>query len=225
MSLSESSNRISFLDSLKGFTILCVIIGHVALGYLKTNVYSNYSEGIFRIYDTMYSFHMPLFMMISGYVFSMAYFKNLESPSYPNIRRQTINNIIVYLWVSILFLLLKIPFGKFTATDNVTFSTIAMIWAKPYGIYWYLYALILFYPLFSIPIIHRGNKVIVFIVLLALNLLSPFIHIGWFDMPRLLYHTFFFYIGFLSFQFKDKLLGNKLITPPARNFSPALLPI
>lgn len=51
--------RISYIDQLKGIAILLVVLGHV-IGY-------NNCENSF-LWRFIYSFHMPLFMFISGYV-------------------------------------------------------------------------------------------------------------------------------------------------------------
>lgn len=51
--------RISYIDQLKGIAILLVVLGHV-IGY-------NNCEDSF-LWRFIYSFHMPLFMFISGYV-------------------------------------------------------------------------------------------------------------------------------------------------------------
>lgn len=53
--------RISYIDQLKGIAILLVVLGHV-IGY-------NNCENSF-LWRFIYSFHMPLFMFISGYVCS-----------------------------------------------------------------------------------------------------------------------------------------------------------
>lgn len=57
-------NRIPYIDNIKCFAIICVMLGH-ALQYLEgdrlENVYS---------FNFIYTFHMPLFMMVSGYFFS-----------------------------------------------------------------------------------------------------------------------------------------------------------
>lgn len=51
--------RLQYVDSLRGFCIMLVVLGHVLQHY-----YSN-ENLLFRI---IYSFHMPLFMFLSGYV-------------------------------------------------------------------------------------------------------------------------------------------------------------
>lgn len=53
--------RLFYIDALRGFAIILVVLGHVLQNY-----YVPYEENIaFRV---IYSFHMPLFMFLSGYV-------------------------------------------------------------------------------------------------------------------------------------------------------------
>lgn len=56
--------REEWLDQLKGFSIFLVVYGHCIqyLG-LSGTFWNN------RIFQIIYSFHMSLFMMISGYLF------------------------------------------------------------------------------------------------------------------------------------------------------------
>ncbi len=53
--------RLFYLDFLKGFAILLVILGHV----IQYNINDPYNNIVFRY---IYAFHMPLFMFISGFV-------------------------------------------------------------------------------------------------------------------------------------------------------------
>lgn len=52
--------RLVYFDNLKGFAILLVVLGHC----IQTHDISNSYQFLFRF---IYSFHMPLFMMVSGY--------------------------------------------------------------------------------------------------------------------------------------------------------------
>lgn len=56
--------RIEFIDSLKGFAIFCVLWGH-SIQYLNNS--SNFFEN--PVFAFIYSFHMPIFFMISGFFF------------------------------------------------------------------------------------------------------------------------------------------------------------
>lgn len=58
-------NRYEWIDVTKGFAIILVVMGHVMVTYLNNGLYTNsylYSFG----FPLIYSFHMPLFMMVSG---------------------------------------------------------------------------------------------------------------------------------------------------------------
>lgn len=61
--LKTSNKRDTFIDSLKGIAIILVVIGHVAVAMFGEDQAEN--NIIFRI---CYSFHMPLFMTISGFL-------------------------------------------------------------------------------------------------------------------------------------------------------------
>ena len=55
--------RIEWLDSLKGFAIFLVVVGHVVLGYIRAETFMEYQWDLQLIYDLIYSFHMPLFFL------------------------------------------------------------------------------------------------------------------------------------------------------------------
>ena len=65
------NTRISYIDALRGFAIILVVIGHL--------VQNNYSDAYHNsILDVIYSIHMPLFFFISGCV-AKRYIVNTES--------------------------------------------------------------------------------------------------------------------------------------------------
>lgn len=57
------SGRITYLDNLKAFTIFSVVLGHAIQYYDTTGIMGG-------VYGAIYSFHMPLFMVISGFFLS-----------------------------------------------------------------------------------------------------------------------------------------------------------
>lgn len=57
----RSSFRLDYLDNMKGFLIICVVLGHVIQ-------FSNPHFDDIPLFRLIYSFHMPLFMWVSGYV-------------------------------------------------------------------------------------------------------------------------------------------------------------
>ena len=55
---SEQKKRITWIDMAKGYGIILVILGHLKFDMFR---------------DWIFTFHMPLFFFLSGYVFSTKY--------------------------------------------------------------------------------------------------------------------------------------------------------
>lgn len=67
--LREGTERSAYLDFVKGIAIVLVELGHCiqyGSGQAVINTASFFEDKLFRL---IYSFHMPLFMLVSGYVF------------------------------------------------------------------------------------------------------------------------------------------------------------
>lgn len=93
------NNRNRTIDVIKGIAIIFVIYGHcIQFGsgadYLETG--SFYNNSLFKF---IYSFHMPLFMLISGYLF----YYTLQKHSYKDALYSRIKSLIVpiILWQSL----------------------------------------------------------------------------------------------------------------------------
>lgn len=88
-------NRIKYFDIAKGIAIICVIIGHtVSTGLINKGIYS---------------FHMPLFFLISGYFLK----KNI---SVKFIKRKIKQLIIPYIFTCVFVMMLS--FIKYTIKEN-----------------------------------------------------------------------------------------------------------
>lgn len=210
VTLRRGGTRIGYIDALKGFAILCVVFGHVAWGYIEGNTYLEANKIFSWIYNVIYSFHMPLFMIISGYMYAFAYCKN-DKPDSGRITRQVGNIAAVYVLFSVAFGLCKIVFQRYTVNET-SLRDILLIWVKPIKVYWYLYDLALFYLLFSIPALYKAGCRVMLGALAAATVISQFVHFEWFEISRCLYYALFFYVGILNEKRPNKLIGNKSIT-------------
>lgn len=205
--------RLCYIDSLKGFAILLVVIGHVFDGYINATMYTEHTVFMSSAYNLIYSFHMPLFFIVSGYVFRVAYFKDENSPK-PSLKSQIINVILIYVLFSILFGAFKIVCGQFTNSDT-TIKSILMIFIKPIYPYWYLYILIFFYLIFSRKKVLECNNIVILSVLIIASCLSGFIKSefsGYFEIKHFLFYLVFFFIGELLYTNKLKLISNLYVT-------------
>lgn len=99
------NNRINLLDYLKGFAILLVVFGHSiqfgsGVSYLKQELFF---ENIY--FKIIYSFHMPLFMLISGFLFYRNKNKNFKDIL---ISKTKLLVIPIFTWQTIYFILFYI---------------------------------------------------------------------------------------------------------------------
>lgn len=213
--ITQTDQRIGYIDALKGFAILCVVLGHVANGYIGVGAYPAASGLLYNIYNLIYAFHMPLFMMLSGYLYYTAYFNNNGKPDSRRIHRQVNNQIGVYVIFNVAVGLPKALVSSFTSNALVTEITlldIALIWIKPLGIYWYLYVLIFFYLIFSIDRLTEVNRWVLLGIFTATAICGQVTSIPWFALSRVLYKALFFFIGIAGKKYKDWIIGNKWLT-------------
>ena len=70
--VKQNGKRIPYIDALKGLAILCVVLGHVANGQLMDPFTQT---AYFFVYNIIHTFHMVLFVLLSGEVFYHAYCK------------------------------------------------------------------------------------------------------------------------------------------------------
>lgn len=183
------THRIGYIDSLKGFAALCVVLGHVVNGYLDAGAYPEASTLLYRVFNFVYAFHMPLFLTISGFVFRKAYFDEKGFAKRYRIKRQIINLLWNYVTFSLAYGLVKILFGRWINQD-VSFSDLLLIWCKPIDLYWYLYDLMIYYLLFSVGRIRTAPRIMMAGLLLLVSCVSGFVSVPWFDISRLCHNAF-----------------------------------
>ncbi len=191
-----SGSRISWIDSIKGFAIICVVIGHVALGYLKAGTFQSYNDVVEVIRALCYSFHMPLFFIMSGYAFTLAYVDSDGAVKRGKVKWQVFNLAILYVCASAILIALKIIAPQL-GSDQATLSTLLLIPIQPFGIYWFLYVLMALTVL-ACFFFKYVSRVRVWALSLILAVVAPFIVMtDLFELHRLLLMAPFFLFGIL----------------------------
>ncbi len=180
----------------------------MADGYLEAHIYPESEVFLNGVYNIIYTFHMPLFMIISGFVFCTAYVHD-DVPDKKRIYKQVLNLISIYILFSILFGLFKVVVGKYT-NNPISMYDILLILIKPIYPYWYLYILIFLYLIFSIDFLKRINRYILLLVFAVLALVSQLFSFSYFEINKLLYYSFFFYIGMVLKSTDAKVVKRKL---------------
>ena len=197
----QRDSRINYIDSLKGFTILCVVLVHIGNGFMWD---AGVSPAYFAMYNSLACFVMSLFMILSGEMFRTAY----TGPGPGDIKkerllRQVINLLLLYLIWSLLLGFFKMIFGDFV-NNPVTWQTLALIPVKPIQLYWYLYLLIIYYVIFGLLQKTRASVYLLLGITFCLCLVSCLIpNYLYFDLKRLLQFSFFFAAGMFLARIRE----------------------
>lgn len=186
--------RIKWVDYGKGFTILLVIIGHVALGTLQSGRFIGRNAFILHlILEAMYAIHIPVFFALSGFFFKPI--KQLGQV-WPRTFKRLISLGIPYVVFSVVMVGMKFLGGTSVRNQN-GFSGLLNIYRMPIDYLWFLYALFfvdLFVSLLSYFVKSKAFLglflVFGFIFETAFSFTSPVI-------SYILLWSPFFYLGFL----------------------------
>lgn len=188
------SKRIEWIDLLKGLAIILVVIGHVADGYINSNIFLEQRNILDIIFNIIYSFHMPLFFIASGILANYAYFSDKDIKK-DKIKRQILNLIYLYFFFSIIQWGVKYFTGN-NVNNTVTINDLLLIFVKPMPPYWYIYDLIIFYSLSIFLHKSDANKNIVLLICtLSICMLSLFKNPFMIRIYSLIKYFIFFYIG------------------------------
>lgn len=185
--------RDEFLDSLKFFLIILVIFGHV----LEAGKLSRFE---LTLYNTIYSFHMPLFIFVSGY-FSKRYDNNKV------FCYKILKLVETYIVFQLVLSLPSILSGEISASFLL----------RPYWILWYLFSLIIWRIMLQyIPLFAMNHWKIVICVSILMSLLCGFIPLSYdYSFQRTVTFLPFFMIGNICSNIKEihykELLPSKIV--------------
>ncbi len=174
--INLKKNRVSELDILKGIAIFLVVWGH-SIQYLSPSQLDYYNNIVFRF---IYSFHMPLFMIVSGYLF------------YTSVNKKNFFDTFMNKFRKILLpgLLLGFIIGIVEAIIN--HSSIVSGGINGLLLYWFLIAVFLFSVGFKFIHDYMHDSTIIYIVLCIITFFVPV----YFGAPYLYTYSFFM-IGYL----------------------------
>ena len=195
------------IDSLKGFLIILVIIGHVITTLDNTNVFNHALMGL------IYIFHMPLFILVSGYLT-----KSPDSQQAKDMWRGVLRILVPLLIFHLIYCASKLyQFGG---------NYITYLKSFPYGILWYLMSLIFWrIMLYYSPKALLKRPALYLSIALIVSILCGLTHLGRpFSIQRTLNFYLFFLLGYYYRQNAiNRQLWNKNILHAA--VAVVLLPI
>ena len=168
------------IDALKGFGIILVVVGHS----IQTTYPAFDNELLFRI---IYSFHMPFFMFIGGYLMT-----GVDAPTLVRRFGRLVVPFVAWYVMGALF-------ASVSYQDYFT----RIIKSVDYGL-WFLWVLFLCYLVsyFAFKLTKYGGTTIAFLVVFLALRLIPYNFLG---IGLLQWHYGFFAAGYLVSQFKQRL--------------------
>lgn len=214
----SEKKKLTWLLILQGWTMLWVIIGHAPLAQpTSASVLDQHSHVIANaLFSFAYSFHMPLFIMISGYLFNMTRIEK-NWPYKSMIKEKWLRLGIPYIVFVSLALCLKILMpGAVDRQVSLDGLGIIMNFVDPFNgalqemwfiavIFWYF----ILYPLYSLILKSRltiGITALVALILFFIPM-SSMPHL--FAIDRAVHFFIYFFIGLCISKMKlEKLLGN-----------------
>lgn len=192
-----TSNKVNWLSVLQGWSILLVVIGHVNL----TNVFADPRTPVnLEIMRIIYSFHMPLFMFTSGFLFYKT--KMQKDKSYGEILKDRSKRLLIpYAFFTLTTFFLKYAFNPImmrpVSFSGKEFIDIITFSSNPQGELWFLstlFILFLFYPVYQWFLENHWKTALLFSIVLLLNLFFPE-GILFLCISYAAFYMLFFYLG------------------------------
>lgn len=129
------------IDMLKGFAVLSVILGHAIQRGIGINGGDYFGNFLFKI---IYTYHMPLFMLISGY----SLFKFTREYDLKFIFKRTFRLLIpTFVWSYLIWIARDFDFvgiKEFVAFPNSILEYSKTLFFNPDFIIWFLYVVFIF---------------------------------------------------------------------------------
>ena len=188
-------------DFVKAFAIITVVWGH-AIQYWHGVEFDFWRDYIFV---WIYSFHMPLFAIVSGYLFSRSYYRHGgREIIYSKIRQLIIPCISWGIIFSLVEAMISYSFGSSTSGLRVIKNIILEI----INDYWFLKAIFCCSILVLVVEKKANHKKLLYIIMVACTMLVPDI----FGMASYAFLFPYFVIGFSYGKFYEHVhIENKIL--------------
>lgn len=213
VSVNDKKTYLNHIVHLRGIMVLFVVLGHALTIFVSDYAGHKMIESAFgsTLRTIIYSFHMPVFMAISGYLFFFEVQKDLNNSLFDGFGKFAIKKakrllvpfiLILYFWRKPLFFL-----ADPTIYDGMTVPQVIKNYLSvtTTGALWFLYvlfALFIFNRLF-VKIIWNSNKSI-FICLVIFSFASVLSYKFSGPIHHVMLYNIYFMLGSVIHKFENK---------------------
>jgi len=187
------SNRLADIDIAKGICIGLVVIGH----YIPANSPKWY----LTLIEVIYCFHMPLFMVASGFIYQAT----LKPVPYPKFVWKKFKRLVIpYFLVSWFIIGIKLLTEKNMYVENpVSLSSFYEILYIPSAGYFLWFVYVLFLVFLIIPFFRSSRKINVLLFVSFVWLIIPVQTTDLFCIAQLKSNLFYFVAGCFMSQYQS----------------------
>ncbi len=170
---TQAENRVFLIDYLKGIAIFLVVWGHV----IQYAPHDGYDFFLNKVYIFIYSFHMPLFMFISGYLFLYS----LKDKGFWVLTKNKFLQLVVPLIIwSFIYYLFRFVLGFYDLRGLDFFQTAGLLFYRyitsfPYEL-WFLWAVFACSVITAACKIYFKDKLYSYLIIFAVMILIPETH-------------------------------------------------
>lgn len=186
--LNVKKERDISLDVIKGLLIILVVLGHS----IQRNI-SNYEDNV--IFSVIYSFHMPMFMFISGYI--AIFTKKFDF----NLLKKKVSTLLIpfVIWTIISAI------ERYLKGIDSIYGYLISLFIQPDSGLWFLWVLFLNFIVITFLVnmqqIIKNHVITVLITIVMLFIVAWVVRI--LGLNLLAFHFVFFYAGFLFAKYKN----------------------
>lgn len=199
----NNMKRDQIADMLKGYACFLVLFGHVTMGIRKCGAV-NVPEMCIVLEQVIWSFHVALFMFVSGYVYQYGGGWKRKGSRIRFLRNKIINLAIPYFIFSVVYIVLNSCISS--TNSDFHLRNILFLHISPVAQYWFLYALVFVFVIYILLniIIKKPHLIAILSVIAFLIVRVMKINIGIFDyaVANLPYFAFGTCFGTLSIKQK-----------------------
>jgi len=194
----KSDGNIEAIDWMRVFAIISVVMFHIyQMTFMGNHLAENTRNQLFQLYYVpiccwLINIAMPLFMMISGYLFYYLIDKGKYQSWSELLKKKAVRLIVPYFVFAILMM---------ATTNHANFSGLSTLYKGSYGVLWYLGVLLwCFMAGFCVKkLIHKPSiAVIIFVLSLVLQQMPKFLPyiFGLHNLTK--WFCYFFYGGMVA---------------------------
>ncbi|WP_026497692.1 acyltransferase family protein [Butyrivibrio sp. WCD2001] len=159
------NKRDYLVDCLRGYACLLVVLGHVILGIRNASIDAPLPNLELWSEYVLWSFHVALFMFLSGYVYKITGQWHGKGSRIKFILHKLLNLGIPYFFISSIYILINSVISGTNHDSKI--SDILYLWKTPVAQYWFIYGLFFLF-LFWVVLSTVLNDIATLFALLAI---------------------------------------------------------